>query len=264
MEQDIQALALNAPLESTEKYKSYQRLYAEAQVNVQQDLSFLSFLEEPMVLQAEKPVSTPGKDDDAKAAEQAEAEKKAELLRQLKDKKSAEQMQADKQKATTTETGMDKSATEFDQAMAMWAVDLKQLPPQDWMFLHQLAKGQSPVQPIQNFSPSLLQQMPQLHYKSLGVSGELQMMMEKAYKTQRPIRIDLTDTATVILKLGRDGRVSAEFMPSDQAAELFFRQNMAELKSRLEAKHLPYGELTVRQWKQNQQEKERRQQQQQS
>ncbi len=133
----------------------------------------------------------------------------------------------------------------------MLTMDLSQLTLGDLRILQQVNHGITPPT-LNNLSPSLVQQFPSLHYKSLAVSKGLEEMLESAYKAQKPLRVDLSDRASVIIRMSRNGKVSAEFLPTDQAADLFYRQQLSELKSRLEAKNLPLGELSVRQWKQQQ------------
>lgn len=142
----------------------------------------------------------------------------------------------------------------------MWSLDIQQLGWGDMKVLQHLGQAPPlPMIPLNNLSPSLLEQFPVAHYTRLNVSSELQVMLEKAYKFQRPVRIDLNESASIILRLGRDGRVSAEFLPNDQAAEMFFRQNMLDLKNRLESKQLPYGDLSVRHWKEPPEDRKRKQ-----
>lgn len=158
--------------------------------------------------------------------------------------------------SSSTTSAVQKDMDDLDD---MWMVDLKTLSQNDMKVLQQLTHLSASVFPqVNNLSPSLLEQMPQTHYKSLGVSKGLAGMLEKAYKAQRPLRVDLSETASVILRLGRDGRVSAEFMAADLASDLYFRQNLQELRSRLESKQLPLGDLLVRDWKQQPDEDEQK------
>jgi flagellar hook-length control protein FliK len=55
----------------------------------------------------------------------------------------------------------------------------------------------------------------------------------------------------VILKI-KDGKVSAEFQATDQASALYLRQQLADLRQRMEAKNLPVGTLNTRQENPNQ------------
>lgn len=103
-----------------------------------------------------------------------------------------------------------------------------------------------PVPFVQNLSPSLIEQMPQTTYKSLQTSKGFQMMLENALKTQRPIRVSIGDNAEMILHLQKDGKVSAEFLAQTAASEMYLRQQLSELRSRLDEKNLPYASLSVR------------------
>jgi hypothetical protein len=224
---------------------------------IQSDLSFMSFLEEPawMLKLSVSSNVLEESDESAALAEQKKAqEAKSEKAKEEKSASATEQSAAKTSAEATGDISKD-----YKDARDMLAIDARQLQLNDIKILQNL--GQMPPVPLHNlnnFSQSLMNQLPQGYYKSLGVSKGLQELLESAYKTQRPIRIDLTDTASIILRMGKDGRVSAEFLPSDQAADLYFRQNLQELKSRLESKQLPYGELVVRDWKQrgNQQQQE--------
>lgn len=139
-------------------------------------------------------------------------------------------------------------------------MDRTRIQPADIRILQQLGQNIPVPSPmLQNLSPSLVSAMPSDYYKSLGVSKDLQDMTESAYKTQRPMRIDLADDAAVIIRLGRDGKVSAEFLPTDKAADLYYRQYLADLKSRLDAKGLPVGDLAVRSWDQQSQQQQSQQ-----
>lgn len=143
-------------------------------------------------------------------------------------------------------------------ALDMLTMDWIRLDMADWKALQNLCHiVPSASNGFQNLGHSLQEQLTQSHYKSLGISKGLQQMLEQAYKMQRPLRVDLTENTSVILRLGKNGLVSAEFLPNSEAAELFFRQNLQELRNRLESKQLPYGEIIIRQRKQQQGNKEK-------
>lgn len=164
--------------------------------------------------------------------------------------KKTEKRKPVSEEMTRPETAPTVNEPNAPDGMDVWVLDATELEASDLTFIQNVSQASPmPVVLVNNLSPSLLEQLPQTHYKSLTVSQGLQAMLDKAYKTQKPVRIDLSETASVILRIGRDGRVSAEFMAAEQGADLFFRQNLQDLKNRLESKQLPYGELTVRQWK---------------
>ena len=142
----------------------------------------------------------------------------------------------------------------------MWRLDVRHLQASDWPILQNVLQV-APVQAqaLNTLNSATVEQSSQTFYKSLGGSEALQEMLKQAYKTQRPVRVDLSETASIILRLGKDGRVSAEFMPMDQAASFFFQQNLQDLKARLDSKQLPYGQLSVRDWKQQSQQQQQQQ-----
>lgn len=143
---------------------------------------------------------------------------------------------------------------ELQDAADLWIVDLKQLNLNDIKIIQNLV--QTSLVPMMTVLSSS-EGSSSLSYKGFEISEGLRKMLEQAYKTQKPIRIDLSDNASIILRLQRNGRVSAEFVPNDKVTALFFEQNLSELRNRLESKQLPYGDLIVRQWKQEPDEEEK-------
>ena len=87
--------------------------------------------------------------------------------------------------------------------------------------------------------------------KSTGVSKVLMNLIEEAYKTQKPVRIDFDNNVSVILRIGRDGKVNAEFIPGDKAVEEYLRNNIGYLKDRLENQNLDYGDIMYKPYKNN-------------
>lgn len=92
----------------------------------------------------------------------------------------------------------------------------------------------------------------EISYRGFDVSKPLADLIEKGMKTGRPIRVELDRHSSVVLKI-KNGQVSAEFLSNDQAAALYIKQELDELRSRLAAKNLPVGTLEYRgQSRQNQ------------
>jgi len=87
--------------------------------------------------------------------------------------------------------------------------------------------------------------------KSTEVSKALMNLIEEAYKTQKPTRIDFDNNISVILRIGRDGKVSAEFIPSDRAVEQYLRNNIGYLKERLDEQNIDYGDIMYKPYKDN-------------
>ena len=54
------------------------------------------------------------------------------------------------------------------------------------------------------------------------------------------------------MKIDKDGKLSAEFIPSDKVAEEYLRNNITFLKTTFDEQKLPYNEISYRQQKNNQ------------
>jgi len=87
--------------------------------------------------------------------------------------------------------------------------------------------------------------------KSAEISKSLLNLIETAYKTQKPMRIDFDNNVSVILRIGRDGKVNAEFIPGDKAVEQYLRNNIGYLKDRFEEQNLDYGDIMYKPYKDN-------------
>jgi hypothetical protein len=84
-----------------------------------------------------------------------------------------------------------------------------------------------------------------ISYRGFDVSPKLAELIEKGYKTGRPIRVELDTHSAVVLKF-RDGRVSAEFLSNDKGMVLYMQQELDDLRHRMAAKNLPVGTLEYR------------------
>ena len=87
--------------------------------------------------------------------------------------------------------------------------------------------------------------------KNIEVSKTLVNLIEKSMQTQKPVRIDFDNNISVIMKIDREGKISADFIPSNNEVERYLRNNIPLLVQRFEEQNLPYKELTYRQAKQN-------------
>ncbi len=89
--------------------------------------------------------------------------------------------------------------------------------------------------------------------RGMEVSKTLINLIEKSMQTQKPVRIDFDNNISVIMKIDKDGKISADFIPSNNEVERYLRNNIPLLVQRFEEQNLPYKELTYRQAKQNKQ-----------
>ncbi len=75
---------------------------------------------------------------------------------------------------------------------------------------------------------------PEAAQKSVQVSKTLaDMLAKKQKKTQQPLRIDFDNGISVIIKISRDGKVSADFLPSTQIAEAYLKENLPLFKTKV-------------------------------
>ena len=93
-------------------------------------------------------------------------------------------------------------------------------------------------------------------YKSMNVSKSLFNLISKAQETQKSIRLDFDNNVTVIMKVDKEGKISAEFIPGDKAVEAYLRNNIPYLKQRFEEQNLVYNDLYYRQNSRQQQEQQ--------
>ncbi len=82
--------------------------------------------------------------------------------------------------------------------------------------------------------------------KSVQVSKTLADMLAKAMQDNKPIRIEFDNGISVIIKISRDGKLSADFLPSTQIAEAYLRENLPILKQKFDEQNLEYDELNKR------------------
>ncbi len=90
--------------------------------------------------------------------------------------------------------------------------------------------------------------------KSSRVSKTLADMLAKAMNDNKPIRIDFDNNISVIIKIDRAGKISADFLPSSQVAEAYLKENLPLLRQRFDDNNIDYNELNQRERKQDTQD----------
>jgi len=93
-------------------------------------------------------------------------------------------------------------------------------------------------------------------YKTQPMSNVLQNLIEKAYTDNKPVRIDFDNNISIIMKIDKKGKVTAEFIPGDKAVEEYLRNNLRVLKNRFDEQNLPYNDLFYRQNRNQNKEKQ--------
>ena len=86
---------------------------------------------------------------------------------------------------------------------------------------------------------------------SSQVSKTLADMLTKAMNENKPIRINFDNDISVIIKVSRDGKISADFLPSSQIAEAYLKENLPILRQKFDDNNIDYDELNHREQKQN-------------
>ena len=102
--------------------------------------------------------------------------------------------------------------------------------------------------------------MKQATAKSSKVSKTLADMLAKSMKDNQPVRIDFDNNISVIIKVGRDGKISADFLPSSQVAEAYLKENLPLLRQKFEDNNIEYDELNHREQKQDEKERQKKEQ----
>lgn len=80
--------------------------------------------------------------------------------------------------------------------------------------------------------------------QNIKVSSVLMEKLSESMKTNKPFRIDFDKDISVIIRVNKDGSLSANFIPGDKAVEEYLRNNISSLKQRFDEENLPYSQLS--------------------
>lgn len=94
--------------------------------------------------------------------------------------------------------------------------------------------------------------------KSAHVSKTLADLLAKSMKDNQPIRIDFDNNISVIIKIGKDGKISADFLPSSQVAEAYLKENLPLLRQRFDDNNIEYDSLNQRRQKQEEKDNQKK------
>ena len=83
--------------------------------------------------------------------------------------------------------------------------------------------------------------------KSAAVTNQVINLLEQAQNTQKPVRISFDNDISVVLKIDKKGKLSAEFIPGSVEAERYLAANVSSLKQKFDEQNLPYTSLSYRQ-----------------
>lgn len=101
--------------------------------------------------------------------------------------------------------------------------------------------------------------------QNVKVSQALLDALTESREKNQPVRIDFDQDVSVVLRVGKDGALAANFIPGDKAVEQYLRNNIETLKNTFNENDLPYSDLSYsnRGGKQQRENQRNRQQQQQ-
>lgn len=132
----------------------------------------------------------------------------------------------------------------------------------DAIFFSQLVKGATMVAQGQEIAQlPMVKEGQTASQEPVKVSTALMNLIEDAYKSNKPLRIDFDKNLSVIIRMDSKGKISAEFLPGDKAMEEFLKKNIPLLQERfnqqdLEDHELYYKRRNQQNSKENQQNKE--------
>lgn len=133
---------------------------------------------------------------------------------------------------------------------------------QDANFFIELVKNnQETNQTVKDTTVQMLQDVQQMAddaQQTTRVSKALADMIGEAAKTNKPFRIDFDKNISVIIKIDREGKISAEFLPGDKAVEQYLRTQLPMLRQKFNDENIDYKDLNYRQSNGGRQNRERR------
>lgn len=99
---------------------------------------------------------------------------------------------------------------------------------------------------------------PKATEKSVQVSKALADMLAKSMETNQPVRINFDNDISVIIKISRDGKITADFLPSSQVAEAYLKENLPLLKQRFDENNIDYESLNQKERRNSDKENNRK------
>ncbi len=102
---------------------------------------------------------------------------------------------------------------------------------------------------VNNFNPSntlFTDVKSEATQSTIQVSATLLDAINQSAKTNKPFRIDFDKDIAVIMKVDKEGVLSASFIPGSAAVEAYLKNNIAGLRQNFDNQNLPYNELSYR------------------
>lgn len=86
--------------------------------------------------------------------------------------------------------------------------------------------------------------VPKEDIKAAKISETLANMLAESMRNNKAFRLNFDNNISIIIKVSREGRISANFLPGNEIAENYLKNNLANLVQKFEEEGLPYDELT--------------------
>ncbi len=209
-------------------------------LNASTDSGFSSFLQEPQEIE-----------DDL---ELIENEQQQEAIKQMAEENiniKASEDPVEKEKIDINNVNLYLKSKNIEFNDSKLSINLEKLDKNDIEFFKECFVDRKDVQidvtNIQNMQANIIipQTGQQVSYKSFNVSKGLSNLIEYAYTSQKPVRLDF-GKKSVILNIDKEGKLSAQFMSNDQAMEQVIKSNLHYLKDKFDSEKIPYKELSYK------------------
>ena len=79
--------------------------------------------------------------------------------------------------------------------------------------------------------------------KQINATNSLLNMLSASLDNKKPIRLDFDKGVTVILKLDREGKIQAHFIPGNAEVEKYLKNNIPSLKQIFDEENINYSYL---------------------
>ena len=114
------------------------------------------------------------------------------------------------------------------------------------------------AQLVQNGEVNLNNLTAEAAVKTTQISRTLADMLAKSMENNQPLRIDFDNNISVIIRISRDGKLSADFLPSSQVAEAYLRENLPLLRQKFDDSGVDYEHLSQRERNDSKQQSDRK------
>lgn len=93
--------------------------------------------------------------------------------------------------------------------------------------------------------------------KKINATNSLLNMLKTSLDTKKPIRLDFDNNVTVVLKLDKEGKIQAHFIPGTSEVESYLKNNIQSLRQIFDQEEIAYSYLGYSRNKNNEQNKKR-------